>query len=69
MIKKMMKFFLVTISLAVIARLFLSNDKTMMSYACIALFSIPLVYTQDNNIVIWSKVLENKVSMLFSKNE
>lgn len=58
--KKIMKYLSLIISFSIVARILMSNDKELITCACIYLFSVPFIYNEKNNVFSFLKAIEKK---------
>ena len=58
--KKIMKYLSLIISFSIVARILISNDKELITCACIYLFSVPFIYNEKNNVFSFLKAIEKK---------
>lgn len=65
--KKVIKYFSLFISFSIILRILMSNDKELITCACVYLFSVPFIYNEKNNIFSFIKVIEKKAYNLKEK--
>ena len=61
MFRNIIKTAMLFLSLNIITRMFLTDNKEMAFIACIILFLLPFIYTKKNNII----TLQNNIIKIF----